>query len=124
MPMRHRKEPLMVISERRGAVLFPDRSDLLAFAERLNGEIILPEDERYDEERMVFNAAIDRRPAAIVRVADAQDVVETIAFARKHDLLVSVRGGGHGTMGHSMIDDGLVIDLSLRKFVEVDVEKR
>ena len=114
----------MVISERRGAVLSTNRSGLLAFAERLNGEIILPEDERYDEERMIFNAAIDRRPAAIVRVADAQDVVETLAFARKHDLPVSVRGGGHGTMGASMVDDGLVIDLSLRKFVEVDVEKQ
>lgn len=114
----------MVFSERRGAVLTLDTSELLAFAERLNGEIILPEDGRYDEERMIFNAAIDRRPAAIVRVADAQDVVETLAFARKHDLPVSVRGGGHGTTGASMIDDGLVIDLSLRKFVEIDVEKR
>src|SRR5689334_18135439 len=67
---------------------------------------------------------IDRRPALIARCAGPEDVVRAVRFARENDLLVAVRGGGHNRAGHVTVDDGLVIDLSSLKDVEVDPEAR
>ncbi len=61
----------------------------------LRGKLVRPRDGEYDAVRAVFNGMIDRRPLAVVRCAGASDVVRGIAFARQHDLAVSVRGGGH-----------------------------
>src|SRR5688572_21164889 len=69
---------------------------------------------------MCFNAAVDRRPAVIVRCAGSGDVASAFDFARTHGLEVAVRGGGHNPAGHCAIDDGLVIDLSAMRRVEVD----
>jgi FAD/FMN-containing dehydrogenase len=84
------------------------------------GELVGPEDPGYETARAVFNAMIDRRPALIARCAGAADVAETIAFARRHDLLLAVRGGGHSGGGLGVCDDGVVLDLSLMQAVEVD----
>jgi len=119
-----RKGRGMVISERRGSIEVVGDLTLRALRNRIRGEVILSDDPRYDTEREVFNAAIDRTPALIVKVADATDVSTALAFARMHDMPVAVRGGGHSTPGYGMVDDGMVIDLSLRKHVEVDVERR
>ena len=73
---------------------------------------------------MVFNAMIDRRPALIARCASTADVAETIAFARRHDLLLAVRGGGHNGGGLGICDDGVVLDLSLLQSVQVDPAAR
>lgn len=86
----------------------------------LRGSVVLPDDEGYDDARAVWNAMIDRRPAAIVRCADADDVVRAVEFARNQDLLVAVRGGGHSFAGKATCDGGLVIDLSGMKRVEID----
>lgn len=88
--------------------------------ERFRGALLRPGEEGYDEARRVWNGAIDRRPALIARCAGADDVVRAVRFAREHDLLVSVRGGGHAVAGHAVCDDGLMIDLSLLKAIHVD----
>jgi FAD/FMN-containing dehydrogenase len=84
------------------------------------GPVIGPEDDGYDEARSIWNGAIDRRPNLIVRCTGVADVVAAVHFAREHDLLVSVRSGGHGVGGHAICDGGLVIDLSPMKGIRVD----
>ncbi len=84
------------------------------------GELVGPEDSGYEQARSVYNAMIDRRPALIARCADTADVARTVSFARAHDLLLAVRGGGHNGGGLGVCDDGVVIDLSLMQSVEVD----
>jgi FAD/FMN-containing dehydrogenase len=90
----------------------------------LRGELIQLGDERYDAARKVYNAMIDRHPALIVRCADVADVIAAVNFAREHNLLVSIRGGGHNAGGLGVCDDGLVIDLSLIRYTHVDPETR
>ena len=80
-------------------------------AGRLRGELIAPGHPDYDAERKVFNDMIDRRPAAIARCTGAADVMESIRYAREHDLPVSVRGGGHNVAGKAVKDGALLIDL-------------
>ncbi|MFI5026825.1 MAG: FAD-binding oxidoreductase, partial [Solirubrobacterales bacterium] len=92
--------------------------------DRFDGTLIGPEDAEYGEACNVFNAMIDRRPALIARCANSDDVAAAVGFARDHDLLLAVRGGGHNGAGLGTCDDGVVIDLSLLRDVEVDPEAR
>jgi FAD binding domain/Berberine and berberine like len=91
---------------------------------RVHGRLVRPGDAGYDTARAVFNAMIDRRPAAVLRCADPADVACGIAFAREHDLPLSVRGGGHNVAGSAVCDDGLVLDLSAMKALAVDPAQR
>jgi FAD/FMN-containing dehydrogenase len=95
-------------------------SEVGALAERLDGRLIPPADPAYDEARRVFNGMIERRPALIARAAGATDVVRCLEFARRHELPVAVRGGGHNVAGNAVCDGGLVIDFSERRSVAVD----
>lgn len=88
------------------------------------GQVVLPGDANYDEVRSIWNAMIDRRPAAIIRCATADDVPVALKFARDNGKEVSVRGAGHNIAGNSICDDGVVIDFSAMKKVRVDVEKK
>jgi FAD/FMN-containing dehydrogenase len=88
------------------------------------GTVIGPEDSGYDEARKVHNGMIDKRPGLIARCADPADVAKAIWFARDHDLLLAVRGGGHNGAGLGTCDDGAVIDLSLMRDVQVDPQAR
>jgi FAD/FMN-containing dehydrogenase len=90
----------------------------------LVGAVIGPDDAEYDEARRPFNALIDRRPAVIARCVSAADVASALDFARSNALEVAVRGGGHNPAGHCVVDDGLVIDLSQMRSVEVDAKAR
>jgi FAD/FMN-containing dehydrogenase len=90
----------------------------------LAGYVIVPRDPRFDWARRGFNALIDRRPALIVRCAGAADVATAFDFARTHELEVAVRGGGHNPAGHCVLEDGLVIDLSGLRTVDVDADAR
>jgi FAD/FMN-containing dehydrogenase len=91
---------------------------------RLRGALLRPGDQGYDEARTIWNAMIDKRPALIVRCAGVADVMQAVNFARTHDLLVAVRGGGHNVAGNAVCDDGLMIDLSPMKGVRVDPGQR
>src|SRR5262245_48751708 len=95
-----------------------------AFRSRVRGELLCPGDAGYDATRQVFNGMIDRRPALIVRCAGTADVIECVRFAREHNLLVAVRGGGHSVAGHAVCDGGLMIDLSRMKGLRVDLVQR
>jgi FAD/FMN-containing dehydrogenase len=85
------------------------------------GRLITPEDADYEDARKVWNGLIDRRPGLIARCTGVADVIAAVNFASKHDLLVAVRGGGHSFPGHSVCDEGLVIDLSSMRGIRVDV---
>ena len=101
-----------------------DASDLDDFASGLEGSVVTTRDAEYEEVRAVWNAMIRRRPALIVRCAGAADVKRSIDFARERGLLTSVRGAGHNIAGNALIDDGLTIDLSEMRTVDVDPASR
>ncbi len=88
--------------------------------ERVRGAVITAADSGYDEARRVYNAMIDRRPRAVVRCANAGDVMATVDFARENDLDLAVRGGSHSVPGFGVCDDGVVADLSAMRAVRVD----
>ncbi|HEX6682076.1 MAG TPA: FAD-binding oxidoreductase [Candidatus Limnocylindrales bacterium] len=92
--------------------------------ERIGAEVILPGDDGYEAARKVWNGAIDRFPAAIVRCATIADVVASVRFARENDLLIAVRGGGHNVAGTGTCDGGIVVDLSGMKRVRLDAAER
>ena len=104
------------------ATVSPAAFDQLQVAMR--GELIRPGDAGYDTARAVYNAMIDRRPAAIARCVDVADVMAAVNYAREHELLVAVRGGGHNGAGLGVCDDGLVIDLAPMHGIRVDPERR
>ncbi len=97
-----------------------DGAAVREFRGSVRGEIIGPKDAGYDEVRKVFNGMIDRRPALIVRCADAADVQRAVTFAREQGLVLSVRAGGHSVNGYGVCEGGLMIDLSLMKGIKVD----
>lgn len=94
------------------------------FARSVSGAVLLPSDPAYDRARGVFNAMIDRRPALIVRPAGPDDVRRAVSFAREHGLPLSVKGGGHNVAGSAVCNGGVMVDCSLLRGVQVDVEKR
>jgi FAD/FMN-containing dehydrogenase len=93
-------------------------------AEVLNGRVMSPDDDGYDDARALFYGGLDRRPAVIVRVADETDVARVIGYARRHELELAVRGGGHSNAGHSTTEGGIVLDLKDMKAIDIDVEGR
>ncbi|MCZ6628469.1 MAG: FAD-binding oxidoreductase [SAR324 cluster bacterium] len=86
----------------------------------LRGRMILSGEADYDQARAIWNGMIDRRPAIIVRPAGVADVAAAVTFAREHDLLLSVRGGGHNIAGTSLCDGGITIDFTAMKGVHVN----
>ncbi len=93
-------------------------------AATLRGSLIVAGEPGYDDARAVYNAMIDKRPAAIARCADAADVITCVRFARAHDVDIAVRGGGHNAAGLAVADDALVIDLSELRSTTVSPEDR
>jgi FAD/FMN-containing dehydrogenase len=97
-----------------------DVTALNALKTRLRGPLLLPADPGYDEARSIWNAMIDRRPAAVVRCLGVADVVTCIQFARDRGIALSVKGGGHNIAGLAVCDGALMLDMSLMRGVWVD----
>lgn len=118
----HKRRPLGRPAEpsRTAPVADPGPSAISGFA----GRLLQPGDHGYEEARAVWNGAIDRRPAWIARCGTVGDVVAALRFARERDLPITVRGGGHGVAGTAVCDDGLVIDLSRMKDIQVQATAR
>jgi len=109
--------PIMRGDGKQGMLTTADVADLKG---SLRGELVLPGQSGYDQARKVWNGAFDRRPALIVRCVGASDVTQAVTFARAHNLLVAVRGGGHSLSGQSVCDGGLMVDLAPMQSVHVD----
>ena len=92
------------------------------FGEGLHGELLRPGDPNYDETRAIWNGMIDRRPALIARAMGISDVIAAVNFAREQDMVLAIRGAGHNIAGNAVCDDGLMLDLSAMRSVQVDPE--
>jgi FAD/FMN-containing dehydrogenase len=90
----------------------------------LVGRVIAPADAEYDKARTVFYGGIDRRPAVIVRPADATQVARIVSAARETGFALAVRSGGHSIAGHSVSEGGIVLDLADMRGLELDPEAR
>lgn len=90
----------------------------------VRGRVIGPDDADYDAARTIFYGGFDRRPSAVVRVSDTEDVARVVSFARETSVELAVRSGGHSPAGHSVIQDGIVLDLGDMKGLDIDVENR
>ena len=101
-----------------------NKEEVEKFTTQLSGKVILPDDADYDETRKVYNAMINKHPGIFAMCTDVNDVVSAVNFARKNNLLVGVRGGGHNGGGLGLCDDGLVIDLSGIRFIKVNPETK
>lgn len=99
-------------------------STIQDFKASLSGALLRPGETGYDDARKIWNGMIDKRPALIARCRGVADVIDCVRFARTHDLLLAVRGGGHNLAGNAVCDGGLMIDLSLMKGVRVDPVRR
>jgi FAD/FMN-containing dehydrogenase len=92
--------------------------------DNVTGRVIRPNDADYDKARASFYGGIDRRPAVIVRVADANDVARVISLARESEMPFAVRSGGHGVAGYGLPDGGLVLDLADMRSLTIDAQGR
>lgn len=101
-----------------------DATAISSLKARLRGPLLLPADAGYDESRSLWNAMIDRRPAAVVRCLGAADIVTSIQFAREQKVALTIKGGGHNIAGLAASDGGLMLDMSSMRGVWVDAAAR
>jgi FAD/FMN-containing dehydrogenase len=92
--------------------------------ENFKGKLLFPESSEYNEARKVWNGMINRKPGIIAQCTSSNDIAEAIKFAKEHNLIVSVKGGGHNVTGNAVCDNGIMIDLSLMRSVKVDTDKQ
>jgi FAD/FMN-containing dehydrogenase len=104
------------------AVLKSETLDALATS--LKGQLLKSGDPGYDESRLLWNGMFNKHPALVVRCEGTVDVINAVNFAREHNILLAVRGGGHSVAGNSSCDGGMLIDLSRMKAVRVDPKSR
>ena len=105
---------------RKSATVTAGPLDTTALEGQVRGQLIGPDDPGYDEARRIYNAMIDRRPALIVRTVDVADVMAVVNFARETGAPLAVRCGMHNPAGFSVVDDGIVLDLSPMKGIHAD----
>ncbi len=101
-----------------------DRAAVDQYRRALRGSSLTPGEPGYEEARTIWNGCVDKRPALIAQCAGVDDVVHTVNFAREHDVLLSIRGGGHNVAGTALCDRGIMLDLSRLRTVRVDPEAR
>ncbi len=102
----------------------PDLATIDRLDAEVGGRVIRPEDAEYERARVVFSGAIDHRPAAIVRPADAAEVARVVDFARDSGLSLGVRSGGHSAAGHSVPEGGISLQLGEMRAIDIDPEAR
>src|SRR5258706_8689571 len=112
------------MSQQKQNVTFSTEIAIPSLRAAITGRVITPDDQDYDQARTVFYGGIDRRPAAIVRVANAKDVAYVVSLARETGIELAIRSGGHSIPGHSVTDGGIMIDLSEMKALQIDAEGR
>lgn len=95
--------------------------DLLSAIGSIDGQLIQPGDDSYETARLAWNARFDQRPALILRALSPGDIARGIAAARDLRVPLAVRAGGHSVSGHSAVEDGLLLDLSLLRSIEFDL---
>lgn len=91
---------------------------------RLRGPVFVPGDAGHEESRTLWNSMIDRKPALVARCLDTSDVMQCVRFAREHELLLCIKGGGHNIAGLAVADGALLLDLSPMRGVRVDRDSR
>jgi len=106
----------------RSTELSPDV--LATLKARLRGPVFTSADAPYQESRTLWNAMIDRKPALVVRPLGTADVIACVQFAREHDLLLSIKGGGHNIAGLAAADGAMMLDMSLQRGVWVDTNRK
>ena len=105
----------MTINSKTGVISIPELRD------KFGGQVITPDDAEYDKARTVFYGGVNRHPAVIIRVRNTDDVVRVISVARDSGLELAVRSGGHSSVGHSVTEGGIVLDLSDMRDLQIDV---
>jgi FAD/FMN-containing dehydrogenase len=115
---------VLQISTRDGGSIEIEMAAVESLNGSLRGPVLLQGSEGYENTRRVWNGMIDRRPAIIARCVGTADVASAVNFAREHDVLVAIRGGGHNVAGNAVCDGGLMIDLSQMRSVHVDPKAR
>lgn len=125
LPLRrlYAVQDLPAVSRSGKAIMLP-ASDLADLRAGLRGALLLASDAGYDAARRIWNGAFDRKPALIAHCAGAADVMRAVEFARAHDLLVSVRGGGHSISGQSVCEGGLMVSLAGMRGIRIDPAAR
>jgi FAD/FMN-containing dehydrogenase len=98
---------------------------LEVLASSMRGDLIARGDANYDQAREIWNSRrINRYPMLIARCAGVADVKHVVDFARRRNLLTSIKGGGHNAAGFALVDDGLVMDMSTMNAIWVDPRKK
>jgi len=92
-------------------------------AKLVKGPVLGASDPAYEESRRVFNAMIERRPAAILKCSCAEDIAHAVTLAREYELPISIKGGGHSVAGNAVCEDGLMLDMSSMNRISVDPER-
>ena len=114
----------MVVIQRNGQETNLKMELVAEFNNNLSGKLISSSDEEYDQVKQIWNGMHNKKPALIAQCMGVADVVAAVNFAREHNILVSVRGGGHNVSGSASNDGGLMIDLSMMKGIRVDVNQK
>jgi FAD/FMN-containing dehydrogenase len=124
MTKQAEEEPTMKATSLDGREIDLQGDAFNALKMRLRGPVFLPGDAAYDESRSVWNAMIDRKPAAVARCLGSADVIACVQFARDNDILLCIKGGGHNIAGLATADGALMLDMSLMRGVWVDAPRR
>lgn len=111
-----------ILKKLNGGKVDVSKAKLTNLKASLRGRLIDNEDVGYDDARTLWNGMIDRHPGLVVRAKDTNDIQLTVNFARKNDLLLAVKGGGHQIAGHAVADGALLLDLSQMKGVHVNAD--
>src|SRR5690606_42166420 len=90
----------------------------------IKGDVILPEDVIYNDARKIYNGMIDKHPAIILKCMDVDDVIAGVNYARNNKMEVAVKSGDHNAAGLSLLDNGLVIDLSAMNAIQTNTDEK